>query len=400
MSTKFGTAILKGDDSYQTGRQVAKNALAKIGDKKVDFSVVFVSSKYDYAQVIKGIREETGNAPLIGCSTAGEFTEEKVEKDSVACALISSDTHKFFTGMGKGIRKNEIDCLKDAVAKLPQQKSMKDYPVNSFIVLLDGLSGKGEEVSLAAISLLGSNIRIAGGSAGDDLKFKETSTFSNDTASSDSISVASIFSKTGPTIGIDHGHTPVSIPYTVTKAIGNKIYELDGKPAMKVWLDATREPAKQIGIDVDKLWQQPDQIGKFSFIFEGGLKTGKGYKIRWSGLGPDTKDHLPFVCSIPEGAVMRVMTGTKESQIASARNAARYALENLNGKKPAGAIVFDCVVRGAILGNEFSTAIDEIKKVLGNIPIVGFETYGEIGLEEGQLSGFHNTTTVVLLFPE
>lgn len=400
MSTKFGTAIIKGEDSYQTGRQAAKNALAKIGDNKVDFSVVFASSKYDYNQVIKGIREETGNAPLIGCSTAGEFTEEKVDKDSIACALISSDTHKFFTGMGKGVRKNEINCFKDAIAKLPQQKSADDYPVNSFIVLLDGLSGKGEEVSLAALSLLGSNIRIAGGSAGDDLKFKETSTFCNDTADSDSISVASISSKEGPTIGIDHGQIPISIPYTVTKTSGTSIYELDGQPAMKVWLDATREPARRMGIDVDKLWQQPDRIGKFSFIFEGGIKTGKGYKIRWPGLGPDTKDHLPFVCTIPEGAVMRVMTGTKESQIESARNAARYALKNLNGRKPAGAIVFDCVVRGAILESEFSTAIDEMKKVLGDIPIIGFESYGEIGIEEGQMSGFHNITTVVLLFPE
>jgi hypothetical protein len=31
---------------------------------------------------------------------------------------------------------------------------------------------------------------------------------------------------------------------------------------------------------------------------------------------------------------------------------------------------------------------------LGNAPLAGFETYGEIALGAGDMSGFHNTTTV------
>jgi methyl-accepting chemotaxis protein len=36
---------------------------------------------------------------------------------------------------------------------------------------------------------------------------------------------------------------------------------------------------------------------------------------------------------------------------------------------------------------------------LGGVPIAGFETYGEIALDAGDMSGFHNTTSVVLAFP-
>ena len=32
-------------------------------------------------------------------------------------------------------------------------------------------------------------------------------------------------------------------------------------------------------------------------------------------------------------------------------------------------------------------------------PLAGFETYGEIALDAGDMSGFHNTTTVVLALP-
>jgi len=70
------------------------------------------------------------------------------------------------------------------------------------------------------------------------------------------------------------------------------------------------------------------------------------------------------------------------------------------GRKLAGAIVFDCVCRAVILGDAFSKAVDGIKEVLKGIPLIGFETYGEIAMEMGQLSGFHNTTTVILLIPE
>lgn len=73
----------------------------KAGAKDASLSVVFVSTAYDYQAVVKGVREVTNNAPLIGCSTAGEFTEERVEKESVACAVISTDTHKFFPGIAR-----------------------------------------------------------------------------------------------------------------------------------------------------------------------------------------------------------------------------------------------------------------------------------------------------------
>ena len=37
---------------------------------------------------------------------------------------------------------------------------------------------------------------------------------------------------------------------------------------------------------------------------------------------------------------------------------------------------------------------------LGFAALAGFETYGEIALDVGEMSGFHNTTSVVLAFPE
>lgn len=396
MATKFGTAIVKGKDSFAAGNEAAKEAMEKAGVTKVDFSVVFASSVYDYQAVVNGVRQATGNAPLIGCSTAGEFTDDKTDKGSIACAVISSDTHKFFLGMGKGLKEDEIKALKDASSGFPS--ITEGYPYLSAIALIDGLAGKGEESVLSALEALGPNVKFSGGAAGDDLKFKETKVFVNNDVSSDAVSLALIASRIPVAIGVKHGHSPISPPLTITKAEGNIVHEINGKPAFEVWKEYTRVNAKGIGIDVDKM-TEVEAIQTFFTRYEAGLLTGADYKIRWLGGTTTTKGPITFPCTMSEGMVLRVMESPQQDQIASARKAAEIALSACRGVKLAGAIVFDCVCRAVILGDDFSKAVSEFGKVL-KVPFIGFETYGEIAMELGQLSGFHNTTTVVLLFPE
>jgi len=391
----MGTAILKGEDSYKVGQQVAQKAMKKAGISKVNFAIVFASSKYDYNSVVRGIREATNNAPLIGCSSAGEFNEEKVEKESVTCAVISSDTHKFFTGMGKGLRQDELKTLGEAVAKFPA--SIENFPFLSSLVLIDGLAGKGEETTLAALSVLGSGVKFAGGAAADELKFKETKVFTDDKVESDAVSLCLIASKSPMQIGVSHGHSPISVPLTITKAKGNIVYEIEGKPAFDVWKKYTLEQARSIGIDVNSL-DNPTDIGSFLIRYEAGLLMGMDYKIRVP-LSASPDGSLNFACTMPEGSTIRIMKSPKEAQIRSAKKAAEIAIASSRGIKLAGAIVFDCVCRAIILQESFAEAIDGIKNAIGDIPLIGFETYGEIAMEIGQMSGFHNTTTVILLIP-
>ena len=395
MATRFGSGLAKGEDSYKAGQEAAQKAMAKIGNGKVDFSVVFASSKYDYQAVVRGVRGVTGNAPLIGCSSAGEFSEEAVDKNSVVCAVINSDTHKFFTGMGKGLKADQIKSMRQARAQIAGMP--EGYPYHSGIMLIDGLVGKGEEVVLSALEVLGPNMKFSGGAAGDDLQFKSTSVFTDDQVSSDAVSLAYVVSRVPVSIGVQHGHMPASDTATITKAKANVLYEIDGKPAFGVWKDYIRDFAKKEGLDVDKL-KDASQIGSFLMHYELGLLIGDEFKVR-APLSVNEDGSINFACTIVEGSVIRIMYSPKVDQIASAKVAAERAFNSARGVKLAGAIVFDCVCRGIILGDEFYKGINAIKEVLGNIPLIGFETYGEIAMEMGQLSGFHNTTTVVLLIP-
>jgi methyl-accepting chemotaxis protein len=48
----------------------------------------------------------------------------------------------------------------------------------------------------------------------------------------------------------------------------------------------------------------------------------------------------------------------------------------------AGALVFDCACQGAILSEQFSEFVDEMFAKL-DVPLAGFQTYGEICMQEG-----------------
>ncbi len=394
MGTKFGTAVVKEADSFQAGSLAAKEAMKKAGSEKVNLSLVFASSVYNYSEVIRGVKEATGNAPLIGASSAGEFNEEKASKESVGCAVISGDTHRFFLSRADNLKGNELKGMKKAAEKLPSK--VEGYPFNSAILMMDGLTFNGDEVVLSAGEAMGPNVKIAGGAAGDDLKFESTRVFYNEESSADMAGMAMIASKAPVAIGVQHGHSPISPPLTITKTRGNTICEIDGKPALEVWKEYAREKAEKAGIDVDEFTEKT--LTDFFVRFEAGIHIGTGYKIRFLGGTKKTDGPLVFPGAISEGMVIRVMESPKQDQIDSARKAAEIALQAAGNTEIAGAVVFDCACRNLILGDDFPKAVGEIKKTL-NVPLIGFETYGEIAKEISQLSGFHQTTTVVLLIP-
>ena len=110
---------------------------------------------------------------------------------------------------------------------------------------------------------------------------------------------------------------------------------------------------------------------------------------------------MQLACGFPAGASLRIITqSTRARPVESAAEAAKRAREALGGGEVGGAVVFDCVCRALILGEGFGDAVSAIANELGGAPVGGLETYGEIAMNEGDMSGFHNTTSVVLAFPK
>jgi hypothetical protein len=393
MGTRVATAMASGN-AGEASEKLLEQVERRLEGAEVKLCLVFGSTEQPLGTLAQLISARLPRAVVLGASTAGEFTQVGDAKGSVAMFALSGD-YKIFCNMGNGLKADAVKAVEQALEGLPRE--LHGYPYRTALMLLDPLAGRGEEATLIAATLLGDDIRLAGGAAGDDLKMARTLVSCGPRAESDAVAIALIFSKAPLGVGVCHGHEPLSKPLRVTKAEAGTVLEVEGRPAWEVWKEQTRDRAAERGIDVAQLSRQDE--GGFLLRYEAGLSAGDGYKIR-APLSRNADGSINFACGIPEGAVIRITESEPERQLESAREAARRARAQLEGASVAGALVFDCICRNLILGADFARAVRGISDELGNVPLAGFETYGEIALDAGDMSGFHNTTSVVLAFPE
>jgi methyl-accepting chemotaxis protein len=392
MSTRVATAIAHGS-SHEVAGILSAAVKEQLGGESPQLVMVFSSTQQPLAELGPAIAREFEGAVMLGCSSAGEFVAEG-EKAGAASIFAVSGDFKVFAAMGTGLRTDIFAAVGSAVEALPQK--VEGYDHQTAIILLDGLFGGGEEATLIAASMLGEGVPLAGGAAGDDLNMKQTFVAFGGRVENDALVIAKVFSKVPLGVGVAHGHVPLSPKgLRVTKAEGNVVYEIEGRRAWDVWVEETRERTKAAGIDPEAL--QGAEVIQYLGLYEGGLEVGEEYKVRVP-LAKGENGALIFACGIPTDTVLHIMESDGDRQVQSAKKAAQRAKENLGGSRPAGAVVFDCTCRKLLLGANFGNAVTTIAKELAG-PIAGFEAYGEIALNIGDLSGYHNTTTVVLAFP-
>jgi methyl-accepting chemotaxis protein len=390
MPTKIATALARGTAKEATA-QLCREVRSRLDGRAPVLLAAFASTQQPLGEVFAELGREFPDAIRIGSSTAGEFTEHGDEKGAAVLFALAGD-YKVFAGIGGGLKADPERAVAAAVEGLPRE--IEGYPFCTAILLLDPMAGNGEETTLLASSALGPNVPLAGGAAGDDLRMLQTFVAAGSAAASDAAVIALLFSRKPLGVGVCHGHRPISPPFKVTQAEGNVVHMIEGEPAWPWWLAQTSAPAESAGIDAPT----PANEGAYLLRFEAGLAAGNDFKIRAPLSRTGTS--INFACGVPEGTVFRITESLPERQIESAREAARRALAQLGGRKAAGALVFDCICRNLILNDQFGRAVRGISEELGGAVLAGFETYGEIALDVGDMSGFHNTTSVVLAFPE
>ncbi|MCU0656503.1 MAG: FIST C-terminal domain-containing protein [Polyangiaceae bacterium] len=365
---------------------------AKLGGRAPALLLAFASPREPLAGVLSSLQGAFPGAVVVGSTTAGEFSEEGERKGAVSVLALAGEIEAQ-AGLGRGLRGDMEGAVAQALASLSGSSRL---PHQTALLLFDALAGRGEELSLLTSALLGEGVRIVGGAAGDDLQMRETSVGVGGEVATDAAVVVLLSTAKPLGLGVHHGHVPLSPPLRVTRAEGARLHEVEGRPAWEVWLEHTRAAAAAQGIEVERL--SPGEEGGFLLRFEAGLAAGSSFKIR-APLRRFEDGSLLFASEVPEGSFVRITQSSPSQQIASAREAARKARADLGGPAPAGAVVFDCICRNLILGEQFQEAVTAMQQELGGCPLAGFETYGEIAMGQGEMSGFHNTTSVVLAFP-
>lgn len=399
-NTAFARGIATEADTATATTNAVTTARERLPDPDaITIAFVFTSSEHDIETITETVTALLGPVKIFGTTTTGEFTDERVTSGGLAVGLVASDTLLVETAIADGVSEDIFGTVDRAVAQLPAATDL-DCEHVAAVTAHNGLTGKGEQITLVTNQILG-DIPLVGGSAGDDLGMEETTVFTEDGIARDGVAIA-LFGGDQPfALAVEHGHEPISEIYEVTRADGNIIYELDGEPAFDVWQrDAAALAEEAYDIDVSSLTPDNQEFFELLTRFELGIPITDGtYKIRWPGMTDRTTGPLAVATDVPEGTEIRIMHSPIDAQIDSARRAAVTARERFEGEGLAGALIFDCGCRGIILGSEFPRAVEAMADEL-SVPFVGFETYGEVCMPPDSASGYHNATTSIFLLPE
>jgi len=396
-TTSFQSGVSEHPDGVIAAREAVSAALHGRVPASQDLIVLFSSTIYDTHAVHESALLAAHGVPLVGCSVSsgGSFAETGSARPGISATHIPAGDTVFGIGSVSDLGSNLADGARRA-SVIARERAGEVHPHSALMLLSDGLAGDLREIVRGAHQATGPSVPTIGGAAGD-LDFSGTYQFAEGNTYTNGLVAIWINSPTPIGVAVRHGWREVGAPMLVTRAEGNIIYELDGLPALQTFLDQHQllrgEAAHASLTNHGPIAQQT--LGLELFDTPLGIASLSGrYDVRHiSGVAADGTSLCMFG-SVPEHAVVQLMTSDSDDLLEGARAASIEAASQLDGDAR-GVLVFSCVARSLLLGARLPEEHLGISQVLGGAPSCGFYTFSEYARVSGS-TGFHNASVAVL----
>ena len=345
---------------------------AQVSQQDTALVLFFCSSQYDLDALAAEMDRLFSDTLVVGCTTAGEIGPKGYLDHGISGASFPADSFQAVSGLIHPLHTFEITQGKNFVQGLMRHLEAlapQAGTYNSFaFLMIDGLSQQEEPVSRSLHSALG-RIPMFGGSAGDDLHFKQTLIYHNGTFHNDSAALV-VATTRNPfrTFKTQHfSATDQRMVVTAADASRRLVFEINGLPAAE-------EYARLVGADINDL--NPMRFATSPVVV---LIDGHEYVRSIQKVNPDGS--LTFYCAIDEGIVLRVARGVDLIDNLT------HSLARLQQEigPPQAVIACDCILRNLEISK--SGLKSAVSAIFQEHHTVGFSTYGE------QYAGVHVNQT-------
>jgi hypothetical protein len=246
------------------------------------------------------------------------------------------------------------------------------FPAERF---LSDLRGRlGERTPLVAGGLASQELPVAG--IGARVFFQERIY--------DAACLAVAFHGVEMRVEVVRGWSPASPVYTVTRAEGNVVHEIDG--------EATVEWYRRFFTVGGELAPMPDSAWRFPLVIEGPAPERQGL-YRSMRAFDDPPGAVTYWGNVHTGDRVRLGMGNDRSLVDTASQLTA-------GQVPEAAILYSCIGRELVLGAMAPEEASGIHRALGGVALSGFFTFGEIGPTPHGGLAFYNQTAILVLLSE
>jgi hypothetical protein len=338
------------------------------------------------AQPIAALRDAYPSSCVLGCSTSGEIHGTTLTDDTLTVAVLRFDS----SDLGRAVARVQgpADSF-EAGRSLATILTQDD--LRAILVLSDGLNVNGSELVRGVNSVLPSSVIVTGGLAGDGANFQRTWVLGDGGPESGLVTAVGLY---GDKLQVGHGSKGgwdrFGPERRITRSAGNVLYELDGRPALRLYKEYLGERAAGL----------PATALLFPLALRADSGDGK-VLVRTVLAVDEAAQSMTFAGDMPQGHLAQLMRANFERLIEGASSAALSTATHDTSASDVLSIAISCVGRRLVLGERTE---EEIEAALNELPDgtrqIGFYSYGEISPFASGHCDLHNQTMTLTTISE
>ena len=362
--------------------------LATIAANDPDLLLVFGSIEHlNNPGLTDALRTAAPRAAQLGCTTAGEITTEGVDDNTCTLTAVHFDKTTLTQAS------TPLNGMEDSFAageRLGKQLAAPD--LKAILVFGPGVQINGSALVDGISRVVGNDLPITGGLAGDGGAFKQTFTLGQNGVGDNTVVAVGLCSDD---LVFGHGSfggwEPFGPARKVTRCEGNILFELDGEPALAVYKRYLGEHAKDL----------PSSGLLFPFAMLGDDHSAMGLIRTILGIDEVTGS-LTLAGEINLNGYLKLMHASTDKLVNGAESAAEAAALMQKNAGDTLAILVSCVGRKLVMGSRVDEEVDAVSDVFGNKSVLtGFYSYGEISpFSPGSSCKLHNQTMTITCIGE
>ena len=326
-------------------------------------------------------------ARRVAVSTAGEISSKGVSEDSAVISAIRFERTPF------RVVATDIAGMADSTAagrRLAEQLQAPD--LKAVILLSQGVAVNGSDLIAGVVEVLGRDIPLTGGLAGDYGAFTQTWTLLDETVSDRMLLAIGLY---GAAIEFAHGSfggwQSFGPARRATRVKGNVLFELDGEPALEIYRRYLGEYAKDLPAS--------GLLFPFAILTDDRQESGL---IRTLLSVDESDGSLTLAGDIPPDGFLKLMHASTEALVDGAEAAAEAARDMLEADGQGLALLVSCIGRKLVMGDRVDEEVEAVGAVFGQgCQLTGFYSNGEISpFIESTDCKLHNQTMTITYLRE
>ncbi len=347
--------------------------------------IAFGAPEYaDDPMALAELASAFSRSAVVGCSSAGEIHEQSVADGSLVVAAAR------FERTDLTVASTPIDSAADsAFAGARLGSALAERPPRLVLVLSEGLTINGTDLVRGLQGSLARDATIVGGLAADGDRFARTWVLVDGKPMARHAVAVALRGPLEIGAGSQGGWDTFGPERRVTRAAGNVLYELDGRPALALYKEYLGELASGL----------PAAALRFPLSIRE-QRGAKNAVVRTILAIDETTQSMTVAGDVPTGWHAQLMRSNQDRLIAGAMRAAADATAGMSGE-PTLALAISCVGRRLVLG---ARAEEETEAALEALPPgsrqIGFYSYGEISPAGRACCELHNQSMTLTTFRE